>query len=226
MGDVREQQPVLLFLAVFSRYDEAFEWARQRRLTGAWGPIALESEPFAFQETRFYEETMGTDLKKVLLAFETLVDPASLPDLKLQTNEWEAEYARQHAGREPRPLNLDPGYVTEAKLILASTKDRDHRIYLGRGIFAENTLFFASGAWQKRPWTYPDYQRADYHQFLTRCRDYYRRRKQMRKREETMCRADPFHKPVAPPADPCVCEARVDHFQRLSDPASAGVEPR
>ena len=110
-----------------------------------------------------------------------MIDPASLPDLKRHTNMWEEEYARQHAGGVPRPVNLDPGYVTQAKLILASTKDRDHRIYLGRGIFAENTLFFASGAWKTRPWTYPDYQRADYHQFLTRCRDYYRGRKQMRK---------------------------------------------
>ena len=74
-------------------------------------------------------------------------------------------------------LGFDPGYLTEAKLILASTKDRDHRIYLDRGIFAENTLYFHAGSWQKRPWTYPDYQRADYHQFLLRCREYYRARK-------------------------------------------------
>lgn len=175
MGDVQESRPVALFLAVFSRYDEALDWARQCTVA-AWGPIALESESFAFQETRFYEKTMGTDLKKVLIAFETLVDPASLPQLKLQTNQWEQQYAQQHRVAEPRPLNLDPGYLTEAKLILASTKDRDHRIYLGSGIFAENTLFYHAGAWQQRPWTYPDYQRADYHQFLTRCRDYYRRR--------------------------------------------------
>ena len=62
-----------------------------------------------------------------------------------------------------------------AKLVLASTKDRDHRIYLDRGIFAENTLFFRSGQWQIRPWTYPDYQQADYHQFLMECRDLLRR---------------------------------------------------
>ena len=34
------------------------------------------------------------------------------------------------------------------------------------------------GAWQARPWTYPDYQRADYHQFFGRCREYLRRRYQ------------------------------------------------
>ncbi len=95
MGDVQESQSVVLFLAVFSRYDAALDWARQCTMA-AWGPIALESEPFAFQETRFYEKTMGTDLKKVLIAYETLVDPACLPQLKLQTNQWEQQYAQQH----------------------------------------------------------------------------------------------------------------------------------
>ncbi len=175
MGEIREIDAVLLFLAVFSRYESALQWACQR-VVEAWGPVALSSEPFAFVETRFYERTMGTDLTKRLMAFETLIDPASLPQRKLQTNAWEEQYAREHPGAETRPLNLDPGYVTEAKLILASTKDRDHRIYLGQGIFAENTLFHQGGRWQNRPWTYPDYQRADYHQFLVRCREYYRRR--------------------------------------------------
>ena len=176
MGDVRDHFPVLLFLAAFSRYEEALGWARQRA-EAAWGLIALESERFQFAETSYYEATMGTDLKKVLFCFESLVDPAALIDFKLLTNQWEAEYRAGFTGPEPRPLNLDPGYVTEAKLILASTKDRDHRIYLDRGVFAENTLYYRGDRWQKRRWTYPDYQRADYHGFLMRCREYYRRKK-------------------------------------------------
>ena len=176
MGDARDHLPVLLFLAAFSRNEEALDWARCRSKS-QWGPIALESERFRFDETSYYESTMGTDLKKVLVCFKTLVDPASLIDFKLLTNQWEAEYCAASTESEPRPLNLDPGYLTEAKLILASTKDRDHRIYLGRGVFAENTLFFRGDHWQKRSWTYPDYQRADYHGFLMRCREYYRGRK-------------------------------------------------
>jgi hypothetical protein len=176
MGEASEHHRVLLFVAAFSRHAAALQWARQR-LEANWGPIALESEWFQFEETAFYASTMGADLRKVLFAFEQLIEPASLVDRKLLTNQWEQEFASLQAGVESRPLNLDPGYLTEAKLILASTKDRDHRIYLDRGIFAENTLYFHAGAWQKRPWTYPDYQRADYHQFLTRCRQYYRSRK-------------------------------------------------
>ena len=88
----------------------------------------------------------------------------------------EEEYQALGNHAEARPLNLDPGYITEAKLVLASTKDRDHRLYLDRGIFAECTLHYRQGIWQLRPWTYPDYQRADYHAFFLACRDYLRAR--------------------------------------------------
>jgi hypothetical protein len=83
-----------------------------------------------------------------------------------------------HPCPESRPLNLDPGYLTEAKLVLASTKDRDHRVYLDRGIYAEVTLHYQRGrGWQPRPWTYPDYRSEPYLQFFTRCRQYLRKHK-------------------------------------------------
>jgi hypothetical protein len=176
MGEPHRHAPVLLLLAAFSRHDAALDWAL-RRAVECWGPIALRSDRFDFLETRYYESAMGPDLKKVLVVFSELMDPADLPRFKLQSNHWEQQYAAESGMAEPRPLNLDPGYLTEAKLVLASTKDRDHRIYLAEGVFAENTLFYRGGAWQSRPWTYPDYQRADYHQFLERCREYYRQRK-------------------------------------------------
>jgi hypothetical protein len=68
--------------------------------------------------------------------------------------------------------------LTEAKLVLATTKDRDHRLYLGRGIFAEVTLYYQRTAgWQTREWTYPDYRSAAYQAFFQQCRDYLRRKK-------------------------------------------------
>jgi hypothetical protein len=168
-------RPVLLVLAAFSRYPEAIEWAK-RTVEDAWGPVALQSQLFDHRETNYYEATMGSDLKKTFFAFESLIDPEELVTCKETSNQWEVDYQQLARHPEPRPLNLDPGYLTEAKLILASTKDRDHRIYLERGIYAENTLYFNRGAWQPRPWTYPDYQRADYHQFFGCCREYLRQR--------------------------------------------------
>ena len=90
-----------------------------------------------------------------------------LADIKRQTNAWEAEYAALGLHPEPRPLNLDPGYITLAKLVLASTKDHAHRIYLGDGIYAEVTLAYRDRRWQPLEWTYPDYRRDDYQQFFT-----------------------------------------------------------
>ena len=175
MGAIREHPPVLLLMAAFSRHVEALEWGRHAA-EAAWGPAALSSEPFAFHETRFYEATMGAGLVKVFFAFQRLIDPEDLPSLKHQTNAWEEQCRAQARWPEPRPLNMDPGYLTPAKLVLATTKDRDHRIYVGRGIFAEVTLHYQRGQWQARPWTYPDYQRSDYHQFFERCREYLRQR--------------------------------------------------
>lgn len=178
MAPIVPHRRVLLVMAAFSRYPRALDFARSRT-TEVYGPLALESARFDHNETTFYESTMGTSLKKTFFAFERLIDPAELPRLKHETNALEAEIAGTPFDDQApvtRPLNLDPGYLTEAKLVLASTKDRDHRIYLDQGIYAEGTLFFRAGSWQCRPWTYPDYQRADYHQFFADCREYLRKR--------------------------------------------------
>ena len=175
MGEIQSPRHVLPILAVFSRHESALHWARQRTAE-AWGEVALASEVFSFTETEYYSADMGGDLRKCFFAFEQLIDPGALPDLKVDSNGWEAEYRNLHNHPERRPLNLDPGYLTEAKLVLATTKDRDHRIYLDRGIFAEVTLSFVRGHWRQREWTYPDYHRPEYHAFFDRCREYYRRR--------------------------------------------------
>lgn len=175
MADVQPHRPVLLILAAFSRYDEALDWARETA-ENAWGKVALTSSRFEHRETSYYESTMGTDLKKIFFAFDSLFDPAELAMRKVTSNAWEIDYQRLGRHPDPRPLNLDPGYLTEAKLILATTKDRDHRIYLERGIYAENTLYYHHRAWRARPWTYPDYLRPDYHQFFVECRNWYRQK--------------------------------------------------
>lgn len=175
MGDITEPEPVLLVLAAFSRHPAALDWAKARAET-EFGPVKLASPRFSFVETAYYEPTMGAGIQKCFWAFERLIDPVELVAIKRATNAWEAEYAKSAAHDEPRPLNLDPGYITAAKLVLASTKDHAHRIYLSDGIFAEVTLFYKDRAWQHRDWTFPDYRRADYQQFFSECRDDLRRR--------------------------------------------------
>lgn len=173
MATPSHPKSVLLLCAIISRYDDAYLWACSR-LQEQFGPIALRSAAFEHRETTYYEKEMGADLKKWFVAFANRADSANLADWKLATNPLEAEFAAKGEHAEPRPLNLDPGYLTEAKLVLATTKDRDHRLYLRDGIYAEVTLRYQAGAWKTQPWTYPDYQRPDFHAFFLRCREYLR----------------------------------------------------
>lgn len=170
MGQASPHSPALLLLAAFSRYDQALMWAKHRA-EAEWGPVELESPCFEFSETEYYTSTMGSGLKKIFFAFHRPFDPADLVDVKLLTNSWEDEYAALKNHPESRPLNLDPGYITLGKLILASTKDFAHRIYLNRGIYAEVTLYYKHHRWQYHDCTFADYRRGDYQQFFTICRE-------------------------------------------------------
>ncbi|NLF26205.1 MAG: DUF4416 family protein [Deltaproteobacteria bacterium] len=169
MGEVVLPEKALLLCAVFSRYEAALDWCKQR-LVERFGDVCLESEGFDFCETRYYESQMGAGLRVCLLAFSVLIDSSELAEVKLKTNLLEKEYSALRVHPEGRPLNIDPGYLTPAKFVLATTKDASHRIYLGKGIFAEITLHYSHGAWQDHAWTYPNYRRLDYKAFLEQCR--------------------------------------------------------
>ena len=175
MAEPRPPLPALLVVAAFSRHAEALAWARQR-LERAFGPVGLAGAPFRFDQTAYYEPTMGADLGKQLLAFRDLVAPERLPEIKLHTNALERELASAGTYQEERPLNLDPGLLALGKFLLATTKDQAHRVYLRDGIYAEVTLRYHAGAFEPWPWTYADYRTPHVHAFLLQARDYYRQR--------------------------------------------------
>lgn len=169
MGTISPPKPVLLLVAISSRYDAALDWA-VAKIAAEFGPSGATSPAYEFTETDYYKDTMGLDLKKQFVVSANSMDPGRLAAIKRLTNQWEAEYAAASGHPEPRPLNLDPGYLTLAKLVLASTKDHAHRIYLAEGIYAEVTLSFRAKSWHGFDWTYPDYRRKDFQQFFTESR--------------------------------------------------------
>jgi hypothetical protein len=173
MAEPRVPDPVLLVVAAFSRHPPALAWARQR-LEPLFGPVALVSPPFDFNQTGYYERDMGRDLRKEFLVFRDLVGADVLPDVKRRTNALEQELAASGVYPEPRPLNLDPGLLSLGKFCLATTKDQAHRLYLRGGIFAEVTLHYQAGAFVPWPWTYADYRQESVRAFLQQARDYYR----------------------------------------------------
>ena len=123
------------------------------QLLRAFGPIDFESELLPFDHTDYYAAEFGPCLQRKIVTFERLVDPADLPAIKLQANEME----RSLAVGESRRVNVDPGYISLGKLVLASTKNHAHRLYLDRGVYGEVTLTYQRGRFRPWPWTYPDY---------------------------------------------------------------------
>ena len=70
MGDIREPLPVLPFAAVFTRYEEGIRWAREK-FEQLWGRVVLPSEAFPFEQTAYYEPTMGPKLRKIFSRGQT-----------------------------------------------------------------------------------------------------------------------------------------------------------
>ena len=149
-----------------------------------FGPVDLESDIFNFDYTDYYAKEMGPGLVRKFFSFARLISPEDLAGIKLKTNEIEEDFARPVRGlasngarrgeaKVARPINLDPGYLTSAKVVLATAKDYSHRIYLKGGIYAEATLRYFKGAYQPWPWTYPDYKSPEYLSFFHRLRKIY-----------------------------------------------------
>jgi hypothetical protein len=70
-----------------------------------------------------------------------------------------------------RQINIDPGYLSLDKVVLATHKDYSHRLYLGKGIYGEVTLFFKDKTFNPFPWTYPDYRTHEYINFFNDARE-------------------------------------------------------
>ena len=169
----RLPDPVLLIVAAFSRHTAALDWGRQQ-LEQHFGPVALTSPTYDFNQTSYYEPSMGPGLRKCFLAFHDLMPADCLPDVNRRTNDLEQGLADTGVYPEPRPLNLDPGVLTLGKFLLATTKDQAHRVYLRDGIYAEVTLRYCAGAFEPWPWTYADYRQPLVLDFLRQARDFYR----------------------------------------------------
>ena len=157
MGNVRDVPPAALVAGITFSERAALE-AALGDLAGEFGTVEMESPEFAFDMTDYYDAEMGANLRKGFFCFRRPVRMESLPDIKLRTNAIERKGARGGGNNAARRVNIDPGYVSLSKLVLATTKDYSHRIYIGGGIYAEPTLRFIGGTFVPLETTYPDYR--------------------------------------------------------------------
>lgn len=152
MGAEVQQKPVKLVTSIIYRDESSLEEA-ERELKRLYGEFGLVKEIGVFDYTDYYCEEMGSPLKRKLISFNKLVGQDNIAEIKRATNKIENRLSVD--GK--RVVNIDPGYITEAKLVLLTTKDYTHRVYVGGNIFAESTLFYKDGKFMSWPWTYPDY---------------------------------------------------------------------
>lgn len=160
MADIRQPIPVKLFVGMISNAPSLFDECAEL-LCAEFGPLDLRAPIVAWDQTEYYRQEMGTGLQRTFVFFERLLDPEQLALVKNMTNLIEKRFSPATSNK--RRINLDPGYITEAKVVLASTKDFSHRVYIGRHIYAEVTLQFRE---QGRTFaalehTYPDFRRKD-----------------------------------------------------------------
>jgi hypothetical protein len=181
MGTARKPAPAKLVMAMLATREEWFDRA-EGTLQERFGPIDYRSGALPFDHTTYYEAEFGGRLLRRFAAFERLIDPGELAAVKACTNGLEQAWAE--AGN--RRINLDPGYMSLATFVLATTKDHGHRIYLGQGIYGEVTLTYRDRDWRPWPWTYPDYRSEAYLQILRGIRVLLAR--QLRAREPTESR--------------------------------------
>ncbi|MCM8830890.1 MAG: DUF4416 family protein [Candidatus Omnitrophica bacterium] len=134
-----------------------------------FGEIDYESNEIVFNFTNYYSKEMGELLWRRFISFKKLYDPAKLISFKLVCLKVEKKFAINNNRR----VNIDPGYISSAKLILATTKDYYHRIYLGKGIYAEVTLHYQNNTFYDFPTTYPDYRTAEYKDIFLKIRAIY-----------------------------------------------------
>jgi hypothetical protein len=173
MGQINTPLPVKLIIGILTSVPEILTEAEEL-LTQAFGPIDARSELFPFDWTHYYDEEMGSPIHRCFFSFAGLIEAPAIVDAKIKTNEMESLFVAKYPAI-PRPINLDPGYMEQSKIVLASTKNFFHRILVAKGIYAEVTLHFQDNHWCTFPWTFPDYKSERYHPFFASLRDQYRR---------------------------------------------------
>ncbi len=170
MSAPRLPLPGRSFLSVLASMWDEFRPLLRPQLEELLGPVDYESEPIPFTRTSYYDAELDAPIHRRILSFERPLPLDGLAEIKLGTNRLEDEWTRD--GR--RLFNLDPGYITQERLVLATGKNFTHRVYLSRGIWADLTLIYQGGCWRDLPWTFPDYATPEIKAHLTRIREMYR----------------------------------------------------
>jgi len=139
------------------------------RLIQKFGPIEINGPLIPFTFTDYYQEEMGQNLKKSYFAFVQKINQQFLPEIKQFTNAVEQQLSKE----SKRMVNIDPGYVTEHQVVLASAKEHPHRMYLANGVYGQIVLIYSRNQWIPVDKTFEDYKQKEVQEFLISVRNKY-----------------------------------------------------
>jgi hypothetical protein len=135
-----------------------------------YGETDYTSDAIPFTFTTYYNNEMGTPITRLFLSYKSLIDPTTLAQIKIDTNDIEDSYA-EHGLRK---INLDPGIMFLSRFILASTKDGIQRVPMEKGIYGEITMLYQKKTFRPLEWTFPDYRDQRYIDILNSIREIYK----------------------------------------------------
>ncbi len=170
MWELKEAKPVKLIIGILGADEDCCRTAVVA-IMDEFGQADFVSDVWAFEQTDYYKEQTGEHILRQFLSIEKLIDPGKLSKIKHKTNKLEQKLAGKVGSELPRPINLDPGIIEPSKLVLATTKNYSHRIYIGQKMYAEVTLIYDKGHWRPFEYTYPDYRQQCYFDFFGEVRN-------------------------------------------------------
>jgi len=170
MGDIKIPKPVMLFASIIYNNEHTLSNILNI-LEEKIGRISEKTMKIPFKHTDYYSEEMGMELYRIFVLFGSLVERDCLIETKLKTNAIEKDLSTE----EKRQVNIDPGYISLENIILATTKNYTHRVYMGSGIYGDLTLIYKKGGYKPLEWTYPDYAGSDIVSIFNRWREHYKR---------------------------------------------------
>ncbi len=170
MWKLNVTKPVKLIIGILAA-DHKCVYTAADVLADKFGRVDFTSDIWPFDKTDYYRDQTGSRILRQFISIERLIDPGKLAKIKHKTNKLEQKLAKMLALPLPRPVNLDPGIIEPSKLVLATTKNYSHRIYIGSKMYAEVTLIYDKGRWCPLDHTYPDYRQQCYFDFFEKVRN-------------------------------------------------------
>ncbi len=172
MALVKPAPLVLPFCSMIYSHNQILKDAK-KFIEKSFSQIVFSYGPVNFSGfTRYYEKEMGENLKKIYFFFEKIMNAENFHEYKILTNGFENRISPNNE----RYVNLDPGYITQAKFVLFTTKNRSHRIYIAKGIYAEVQLEYKKNSFTGLYYSHADYIQKDFINFANKAREYFRER--------------------------------------------------